>query len=277
MELLFWFIVCAIFVFGIIIGSFLNCWIWRFHAKESPLRGRSYCPECRHQLAWFDLIPVLSFLAIRGKCRYCQKKISWQYPTVEFTAGVLFVAAAWVFYPLVFGGYFSFFPFLELAARWMILAALIVVFVADLRWYLIPDSALVVGFVGALILQAAVMCQNYLVFGQIDLATITAALLPVMFAGLLFLAIFLASRGKWMGFGDVKLAFLMGFILDFYATLIALFLANFFGAIIGLGLICAKKKKMSSQIPFGPFLVAGTLIALFFAPAIADWYLSVGV
>ncbi len=159
----------------------------------------------------------------------------------------------------------------------MILAALIVVFVADLRWYLIPDSALVVGFVGALILQAAVMRQNYLVFGQIDLATITAALLPVMFAGLLFLAIFLASRGKWIGFGDVKLAFLMGFILDFYATLIALFLANFFGAIIGLGLICAKKKKMSSQIPFGPFLVAGTLIALFFAPAIADWYLSVGV
>jgi leader peptidase (prepilin peptidase)/N-methyltransferase len=272
MEFLFWFIFGAIFVFGLMVGSFLNCWIWRFHRGQSPLQGRSYCPNCLHSLAWFDLAPVFSYLFLRGKCRYCKKPISWQYPAVELSAAVLFVAAALAFYPSLFSGGWSFYLFFQLAAYWLLISAFIVIFVADLRWYLIPDSALAVGLIGVLCLRAAQFWESYSVFGEIAVGDIFALFIPSLFAGLLFLALFLVSRGKWMGFGDVKLAFLMGLSLDFVPTLIALFLANFFGAIIGLSLIAAGKKKMSSQIPFGPFLVGGTLIALFFESSIANWY-----
>ncbi len=276
-EISFWFVLIAIFVFGLIAGSFVNCAIWRFGAGESALKGRSYCPKCKHQLSWFDLAPVFSFLILRGKCRYCQKPISWQYPAVELAMGGLFCAAALTVYPAIFGGRISPFLFLELAAYWLFLAAMVMIFVADWRWYLIPDGALIAGFFAALILLGARMAKDWFLFGQIDIGVAIDPLIGAAFAGALFLAIFLASRGKWMGFGDVKLVFLMGFFLGFAPVLAALFLANLFGAIMGIGLICAKKKKMSSQIPFGPFLVFGALAAIFFSSAMINWYLSVGI
>ncbi len=276
MELLFWPVFGGIFALGLIAGSFANCAIFRFGEGESALDGRSRCPKCRRKLAWYDLFPVISFFVLRGKCRYCQKPISWQYPAVELAVAVLFCAAAWRFYPAVFAGHFSFFPFLELAAWWIFLAAMAVVLAADWRWYLIPDGALIAGLAAVLALRAGRLAQDSFLFGRPDFAALADPLSGAAFAGGLFLAMFLASRGKWMGFGDVKLAFLMGFALGFWPVLLALFLANFFGAIMGLGMVLAKKKKMSSPIPFGPFLVAGLLISLFFAPAILDWYLLAG-
>ncbi len=276
MDLMFWFVFFAIFILGLIAGSFANCAIFRFGERESALDGRSRCPKCRHGLAWYDLIPVVSFFIRRGKCRYCQKPISWQYPAVELAVAGLFCAAAWRFYPAVFAGHFSFFPLFELSAWWIFLAAMAVVFTADWRWYLIPDGALIAGLIAVLALRAGVLAQDYFLFGRIDFAALADPFSGAAFAGGLFLAMFLASRGKWMGFGDVKLAFLMGLALGFWPVLLAVFLANLFGAIMGLGMVLAKKKTMSSPIPFGPFLVAGLLISLFFAPAILDWYLLAG-
>ena len=276
MELLFWPVFGGMFALGLIAGSFANCAIFRFGEGESALDGRSRCPKCRRKLAWYDLFPVISFFVLRGKCRYCQKPISWQYPAVELAVAVLFCAAAWRFYPAVFAGHFSFFPFLELAAWWIFLAAMAVVLAADWRWYLIPDGALIAGLAAVLALRAGRLVQDSFLFGRPDFAALADPLSGAAFAGGLFLAMFLVSRGKWMGFGDVKLAFLMGLALGFWPVLLALFLANFFGAIMGLGMVLAKKKKMSSPIPFGPFLVAGLLISLFFAPAILDWYLLAG-
>jgi prepilin signal peptidase PulO-like enzyme (type II secretory pathway) len=275
MDILFWFIISSMAAMGIIIGSFLNCLIWRSYAGESALKGRSYCPKCRHKLAWADLVPVASFLFLGARCRYCKKPISWQYPAVELATGALFVAAALEFAPEVFLGGLSIISFIELLAYWVVLSALVVIFVADLRWYFIPDGALVSGIAAMALLRGVQFIQSGYVFGHYDFQILLNPLLSLFGAAAFFLAIFLLSRGKWIGFGDVKYALLMGLALGFPDVLIALFLANFFGAIIGLALIAAGKKNMKSEIPFGPFLVGGTLIALFFSDSIIGWYLSI--
>ena len=275
MDFLFWYILVSIFILGVIIGSFLNCVIWRSYANESAARGRSYCPKCRHQLKSSDLVPLFSFLALGGRCRYCKEKISIQYPLVEAATGVFFVAAALVFAPAIFSGDFDFIKCSQLLSYWLILSSLMVIFVADLRWYFIPDGAVISGLAGAVILRFLQFNETASLLGQSVSAaeSIFNPLLSAIFAASFFLALFLVSRGTWMGFGDVKYAFLMGLTLGFPDILVGLFLAFFFGAILGLGLVAGKRKKMSSQIPFGPFLVAGTLAALFFSPAIINWYL----
>jgi prepilin signal peptidase PulO-like enzyme (type II secretory pathway) len=274
MDLLSWFFSISIFALGVIIGSFLNCLIWRAHTGESAFKGRSYCPKCRHGLCWRDLVPVFSFLYLRGKCRYCKKPISWQYPAVELATGALFVAAAQAFAPELFLGALSIFAPIELLAYWTIISALAVIFVADLRWYIIPDGAVVTGLAAAVFLRGAQFFQSGAAFGGYAPWILVNPLLTATVCGAFFAALFLGSRGKWMGFGDVKYAFFMGLALGFPDALVGLFLANFFGAIIGLTLIFARKKSMSSEIPFGPFLVAGTLIALFFSGPIISWYLT---
>jgi prepilin signal peptidase PulO-like enzyme (type II secretory pathway) len=265
-----------IFVIGMIIGSFLNCVIWRSYCNESAAKGRSYCPKCRHQLAWFDLIPVLSFIFLKGRCRYCNDKISWQYPIVEITMGVFFVVAAEIFSPGIFWGIFSFYNLVRLAAYWIVLSSLMVIFVTDIRWYFIPDGAIVTGILAVLVLRVLDFGQIYYLLHRFDWEMIAGPLSAGFFVFLFFLSIFLVSRGAWMGFGDVKYSFLMGFLLGPADSLVGLFLSFFLGAILGLTLVLNKKKKISSEIPFGPFLVTGTLMAMFFSTPIITWYLSIG-
>jgi len=278
-DLFFYF---SIFLFGLIVGSFLNCVIYRlaphhFSPKsggglgisKSFLKGRSLCPLCGHLLAWYDLIPVLSFLILKGKCRYCGKKISWQYPLVEIATGILFLL------PLLsspsFGGG---------GIRWgweylfysLIASFLIIIFVYDLKHYIIPDK---------IIYPAIAITFLYQFFGHWDLGfhwSLVIGIWDFIWAAVLasgfFLAIVLISHGRAMGMGDVKLAFLMGLLLGWPNILVALFSAFFIGAIIGIGLIVAGKKTLKSEVPFGPFLVVGTFIAMFWAERIMNWYLS---
>lgn len=224
-------------------GSFLNCVIYRLEAGESFLRGRSYCPHCRHQLGFFDLVPILSFVLLRGKCRYCGKKISLQYPLVELTTACLFALFFWHF---GFG--------LHLIFGFLISGFLVVIFVYDLKHCLIPDSVVYPAIAIAVIF-------NFSIYSALGLAAF-------------FLAIVLISRETWMGMGDVKLGFLMGLLLGWPNTFVALFLAVFLGAIIGMGLIALGKKKMKSEVPFGPFLIIGTFAALFWADELINWYLN---
>jgi len=246
--------------FGLIVGSFLNCVIYRLEEGKSFLKGRSFCPDCKHTLSWRDLIPLLSFLILKGKCRYCQKKISWQYPSVELSTGILFL--------LIFNYTF---PNLLATGYWLLVASfLIIIFVYDLKHYVIPDK----------VIYPAIMVSGiwYFVSGIfLNLYTkyeILNTIYSAFGAAAFFLAIVLISRGKWMGVGDIKLAFLMGLILGFPNILAALFLAFLIGAIIGVGLVVSQKKTLKSEVPFGPFLVTGTFIALFWGENIINWYLN---
>ncbi len=258
-----------IFIFGLVVGSFLNCVIYRLalpkgrpRRKASFLRGRSYCPHCKHILHTRDLIPVLSFIILGGKCRYCRKKISWQYPLVEIATGLLFVLI------LSFsaeGGQ----NLLDICFLFLVSCFLIVIFVYDLKHFIIPDKIIYPAIGIALIYNFYQLLTTHY-----PLSTVLNNLYAAFGAAVFFLAIVLVSRGKWMGLGDVKLSFLMGLFLGFPNILIALFFAFLIGAIIGVGLILAKRKTLKSEVPFGPFLVTGTFIALFWGPTIIDWYLN---
>ena len=240
------------FLFGLAIGSFLNCAVCRIEKDESFLKGRSYCPHCKHTLSYKDLVPLLSFLVLLGKCRYCKKKISFQYPLVEIFTGLLFLSILF-FSSNVINAFFFF----------AIFSFLIIIFIYDLKHFLIPDIALYPALILALIYQLVQVESAFL-------SVILSAVLSCSF----FLSIFLVSRGKWMGFGDVKLAFFMGLFLGYPNILVALFMAFSIGAIISLVIVFLKKKSLKSEVPFGPFLIIGTYIGLFFGETIYFWYIN---
>jgi len=246
-----------IFLFGLTIGSFLNCVIYRLATEESFLEGRSYCPHCKHKLIWQDLIPLFSFIFLRGKCRYCQKPISWQYPLVELATGLLFLS--------IFNFQFSIFNLI-------IACFLIVIFIYDLKHYLIPDKVIYPAIAISLIFNF--LPHQIFGGGSNQFSIFIYSILSAFGAAAFFTFIVLISHEKWMGMGDVKLAFLMGLFLGFPNILVALFLAFFIGATVGLILITLGKKTLKSEIPFGPFLVSGTFLALFFGQKLIDAYLN---
>jgi len=258
MEFLVYFL---IFIFGLIVGSFLNSVIYRLETKESFLKGRSFCPHCKQILSWKDLIPIFSFLILKGKCRYCQNKISFQYPLVELSSVILFVSIFYLFHTHTF---------VDLIFYWLISCFLLVIFVYDLKHYLIEDKVIYSGIFLTLFYQLFKIWN----FGNWNLFLIWNLALGIL-PSLFFLIIILISKEKWMGFGDFKLSILMGLILGWPKILVALFFSFLSGAIVGSILIFLKIKKMKSQIPFAPFLVSGTFFSIFFGEKIIDWYLKV--
>ena len=255
-----------IFILGLFIGSFLNCVIYRLEKNQSFVKGRSYCPHCRHNLSWQDLVPILSFLLLKGKCRYCSEKISIQYPLVEISTALLFL--------MVFNSQFTVFneflvfSFQEIISFSYLLACaslLLVIFVFDLKHFIIPDR---------IIFSLIAIVFLYRIFTFSSFGGFIAPILSAFGASAFFLVMFLISDGKWMGFGDVKLAFFMGLFLGWPNILVGLFFAFAIGAIIGIGLILAEKKTLKSKIPFGPFLIAGVFTAFFWGGGIINWYLN---
>ena len=254
---------------GLIAGSFLNCVIYRLEQKKSFLKGRSFCPCCGHVLRWQDLFPVFSFVFLRGRCCYCKEKISVQYPLVELFAGVVFVLIFHLeFFSLAQQGLVfspeSLVSFLFLS---FIFSSLIVILVYDLKHFIIPDKVLFPAVLITLFYNSYLFLINNNLF-HLFLNNIYSAFGASGF----FLLIILASRGKWMGLGDAKLGFLMGLLLGPLNVVVALFSSFILGAIIGIGLIALKKKGMRSEVPFGPFLVAGTIIAMFWGQELVTWY-----
>ncbi len=237
------------------------------------MKGRSYCPHCKHTLSWQDLIPVLSFLFLKGKCRYCKKPISWQYPLVEIFTGIIFLLIFLfsIQLPSLSGGEEEIYLFAFDFLYYLIISCfLIIIFVYDLKHYIIPDSVIYPAIIvsGIWYFVSGIFLNLYTKYEILN--TIYSAFGAAAF----FLLIVLISRGKWMGVGDIKLAFLMGLILGWPNILVALFLAFFIGAVIGIGLIVAGRKKLSSEVPFGPFLVTGTFLAILWGGEIVNWYLT---
>ena len=257
-----------VFLFGLIAGSFLNCVIYRLEKEENPLKGHSYCPNCKHTLDWQDLVPIFSFLLLKGRCRYCGKKISYQYPLVELLTGFLFVFIFWhLGFSFDLSSEFQIPNFFYLS---FVSCFLVIIFVYDLKRYIIPDVVVYPAIVvsGIWYLVAGIFFKFYTKYEILN------TIYSVVGAAAFFLVIVLISKGKWMGIGDIKLAFFMGLFLSWPNILVALFSAFFIGAIIGVILIIFGKKTLKSEVPFGPFLVAGTFLALFWGQNIANWYLN---
>ncbi|MCK9578479.1 prepilin peptidase [bacterium] len=260
-----------VFILGLFIGSFLNCVACRIFLEEDFVLKNSYCPNCKHKLSALDLVPVFSFLSLRGKCRYCKDKISWQYPMVELGTGIVF---ALIYYYLGFSllGNFSGYQIWNLFYLWIVFSLLIIAFVYDARHYLIPDRITFSGIIVSFLWIGFSFYSKILTAGEV-----LGFVYSGVFAALFFFCLWFFSRGKAMGFGDVKLVFLMGLVLGFPNIIVALFFAFMTGAVVGIILIIRGAKKMKSQVPFGPYLIVGTLFALLYGPQVINWYWSLSL
>jgi leader peptidase (prepilin peptidase) / N-methyltransferase len=255
-----------VFILGLCVGSFLNVLVYREAEDEGFLLGRSYCDACKKKLSWYENIPLLSYIFLRGCCKGCGRKISLQYPLVELLTGVQFV---WIYFLLrgnlaFFSRFEGFYSFLSLFLYFGIGACLLAIFVADIKYFIIPDSAIFL----AVILSFFKLWADYRYTGMIDFSTLPSAVLTALF----FLFLVLATKGRGMGVGDIKLGFLMGLLLGFPEILAALFTAFLTGALVGVILILTGKKGLKSKIAFGPFLILGTVISLIYGQKILFYF-----
>jgi leader peptidase (prepilin peptidase) / N-methyltransferase len=275
----------SLFAFGLAIGSFLNVVIFRYDGEQplfsfKGLGGRSHCMACKAQIKWYDLVPVFSYVFLRGKCRACKAHISPQYPLVELLTAAAFLLPALFFYP-----HYSF-PVMHpyaaaLAALWLpVIALMIILAGVDMRLMLIPDETVIglslVGF--ALSSYADSFLGAYAVlfpqFAHSFLNHLAGGLFGLALLGL----IVLVSRGRAMGMGDVKLAGAMGLILGFPDIVFALALSFLIGGIWSAGLLLARWGRgaatMKTMVPFGPFMVLGFFIHIFYIEKLMAWYFA---
>ncbi|MCF8009778.1 MAG: prepilin peptidase [Clostridiales bacterium] len=245
-----YYIYLLFFVLGLCTGSFLNVCICRMPGGSSVVAPPSSCPHCNTRLGACDLIPVLSYIFLGGKCRYCGSRVSLQYPVIEMLAGMFFVLAAWHF-----GSTQG-----ALSAS-VFISFLLAVSVIDLYHHIIPDKIVVFGMVSGILLN----------FYSIP-AVLNGILGFLIGGGILFL-VALVSRGG-MGGGDIKLAAAAGIYLGWQNTLLMLFLGFLLGSVIGLTIVLLQRKTIKEKIPFGPFLSAAAVISLFWGNILIEWYLA---
>jgi prepilin signal peptidase PulO-like enzyme (type II secretory pathway) len=252
MEFIFGVFAAAI---GLVIGSFLNCLVWRLY-KEDTILGRSYCPSCSQTIAWHDNIPLLSFLLLRGRCRHCRLKISWQYPLVEFFTSLLFVLT---FLHATDSANFS----LLLARDWFLISSLMIIFIYDFRWQMVPMMV-----VWPTIALVAIL---NLFLGFSVFALLISALVGSGFFG----AQYILTKKRGIGEGDIWLGLLLGITFPVLSHLgLSLISAYFIGSIISVILLISKNKGWKSKIALGPFLVIGAIITLIYGQGIINWYLG---
>jgi len=234
---------------GAVIGSFLNVVIVRLPRNESLVMPPSRCPACGTELHWFDNIPVLSFLALRGRCRECGAPISWRYPIVETGTAALFTLAAWRSTSLA-----------DLVIAWLFLAALVAVTVIDLEHQIILDRitlpGIAVGFVTSFLGTRVSWLDS---------------LLGILAGGGILFAVIVVSSGG-MGGGDMKLGAMMGAFLGYKLALLALFLAVILGGAVALALLSTGIRRRKDPIPFGPFLAVASAVAMLWGEACVAWY-----
>ncbi len=250
-----------VFIFGALVGSFLNVCIVRMPKEQSVIFPRSHCVHCQRMIPWFDNIPFVSFLLLRGRCRFCHSKISIRYLIVEFTTAVLFV----IFYR-------HFGLTLECLAYLLMLCGLLVATFVDIEHRIIPDEisigGMVAGFVLSCLLPSLQSTDSHFVSALRSFLGILVGGGTIYAMGLIGDFIF---KKESMGGGDVKLLAMVGAFLGWQMALLTFFISPFFGAVAG---IIVKIRTKESIIPYGPFLALGALISLFWAPSIIQWVLS---
>ncbi|MBT4120785.1 MAG: prepilin peptidase [Candidatus Magasanikbacteria bacterium] len=242
---------------GISLGSFLNALVWRTRENIKIGKDRSMCPHCRRRLTWYENIPILSFIFLRGRARKCGKRISRQYPIVELVMGVLFL---FVFY-FHARGELVFTP--EIVRDWFIVFNLSFIFLYDFKYQEILDFSTIPSIIILVLFSPAIGWHSWQSIG-----------LAMLIGGGFFLAQYILSRGKWIGGGDIRLGFLMGVILGWPNIVLGLFLAYIIGAVISLIMVSVKRQDFKGETPFGTYLVLGTFVAMFWGERIVGWYLS---
>lgn len=249
----------AVFLFGLIIGSFLNVCVYRVPRGQSIISPRSACPSCETQLIAIDLVPVLSWLFLRGKCRHCRAAISVQYPIVELLTGVIF-AFTWLRAdsPILFLAY----AFME--------AVMLTVMFTDLEKMIIPDVFVVAGLSGGVVFQIWKVASGYGVWWD-GLTGATAGAGTFLLVALISEAVL---KKEGMGGGDIKFMLVVGMFLGLKLTVLCLFLSVVLGGIAGAALLIKGRKAGDTVMPFGPFIVAAALICVFFGNGMIVWYLN---
>jgi leader peptidase (prepilin peptidase)/N-methyltransferase len=260
-------------IFGLIIGSFLNAVVYRINAVES-LMERSHCPHCKKRVRWFDNVPLLSFILLSAKCRDCGEKISWQYPAVELLTGLMFA---------LLGNYFF---NVNISSSWtltafylIVFAILMVIFVYDFKYMEIPMLVLWIGVGTSLAYFLFADFQNFKTMTSFFELRTTSGLLAAMVAGGFFWSLAAYSKETWMGYGDAYLGILVGLIVGWPNILGALMLSFTIGALISVVLILVQRKTMKSQVPFAPFLISGTFLAIILPqvfPVLKYWFVIIG-
>lgn len=274
---------------GLCMGSFAGATVWRLRAEElsddkannegydkneyhrlkklmsvKPSQDRSLCLHCSYRLKWYDLIPLVSWISLKGKCRSCHRPIGYFEPLIELGVALFFVLsfAAWP-YPLDSG--------LEMARLILWLASgvgLAILFVYDTKWFMLPDK------VNFTVIGLALVSAVIVIVDSADKveALISLAGSTVILSGLYYL-IYKVSRGRWIGFGDIKLGLGLALLLaDWGLAFVALFAANLIGCLIVIPLMAMKKLKRDSRIPFGPLLIIGAVVAQLIGVLLIDWY-----
>jgi len=255
-------------MFGAVFGSFLNVLIFRLSKGQSPFTGRSKCPSCKKQISWQQNIPLVSFFVLRGRCANCGRKISWHYPLVELLTTSLFLwwyLIGMNFFRLEGNSLEMIQPLFWLTIGMLLL----VVFFADLWFGVIPDLINQLIFVFALSYRVALV-----VFGEMQGADFVYSLVSGAALFLIFYFLVWITRGKGFGMGDVKLAPGLGLLLGWQKTIVLWFISFVLGSLVALALLILGKKTLKQTIPFGPFLVVGTGVALLFGDKLWVWYMS---
>jgi prepilin signal peptidase PulO-like enzyme (type II secretory pathway) len=257
-----------VFFLGLAMGSFLNVVVYRTMKNDSPLKGRSYCDHCGRQLSWKDNIPLISYFFLGGRCAGCKKKISWQYPVIELLTGLLFVwwmiiaqsflslgESPWVIIQPVF---------------WFGLAfGLWLLFVFDAKYSIIPDF-----LSGGLLVWVFLYRAGLYLSGVMRVEDFTLYLVSGLVLMLFFYSLYALTGGRGFGLGDVKLAPSLGLLLGWPGVLVGTMAAFIIGSIFGLSLMSLGKKRFGQTVPFGPFLVIGSTVALIWGDSIWHWYVS---
>lgn len=277
---------------GVTLGSFAGAIVWRLRTRQLQLdimngdkvrksdqqqiaklqhkslsKDRSVCLHCGHQLAWYDLFPIVSWLSLKGKCRYCHKFIGWFEPLMEIGLGLFFVVS-YICWPHPLSSAFDITQFVI----WLVAGVgLSILFAYDAKWFLLPNS-IMFPLIGLGLVNAAIV----IVRGDMQPQVILNVLSSCAMLGGLYYFIYVFSRHRWVGFGDVKLGLALGLLLSNwqYATL-ALFMANFMGTVLVLPLLLAGRLDRKTHIPFGPLLISGWFIAGLFGASIFSWYLGI--
>lgn len=276
----------AVCIVGLCLGSFVNAFVWRLREQDalkeakptglgkklrelSITHGRSMCPDCQHQLSAKDLIPVVSWMTLLGKCRYCKKPIAKQYPAVELAGGILAAVSYW-FWPYANDGWGK--TDIILFALWLlIIVSFLALVIYDMRAYLLPDKIV------RLVTFLAIVFTFVHAFSGGDgwMTLLHAAIGAVVISGLFYL-LYQVSKGRWIGGGDVKLGIPLGLLAGgLLPAILLLFVASVLGTLYaGMVMLKSGKKQLQKamRIPFGPFLILGCIVAVLFGANMIDWY-----
>ena len=287
------------FIFGTIIGSFINVLVDRTDTKESPFKGRSLCPYCHKTLAWWEMVPVLNYFYLKGRCSSCHHKLSIQYPIVEFLTGLFFSLTIWRFgrFPLINLHLFtnlnweSILILINLFFWFYWLFVFLVISLYDLKKYLILSEvlipAIVISFFWRIFLGVIIFLKHFTFLPQLNLLLgsqsyvfgnypyFFSLILGIIFAGGLISLLVYTTKEKAMGWGDAILAVFIGIILGWPEALIALIIAFLSGGFASLLLMVLKKKTIKSYLPFAPFLSLGAVTVMLFGDIIIKGYLSI--